>query len=141
MACTNALSVFSWAAPDFPGLVYSRPITSTLGGMGGLDMSWAAAITDPPTASRTNTARMDLANIFIVDPPGPLMDVVGSFDRIEAVVVPTDDCCSRTGSVSVEVFRCCCQRSRTIYLSGEDGALILGRLCCCRCAGGGRLPI
>src|SRR5882762_11923947 len=52
--------------------------------MGGLDMSCAAAITDPPTGSRTNTARTDLANLFIVDPPKVTDGLLRSFDGIRS---------------------------------------------------------
>ena len=64
-----------------------------LGRMWELGVSWAAAVAAPPAVSKTNTARMDLAHLFIVDPPAPQMDLLGSspgserrsFQRISTV--------------------------------------------------------
>src|SRR5438477_12683320 len=72
--------------------------------MGGLDVSWAAAITNPPTASRTNTARMYLANLFIVDPPGSQLDLLEISTVFEAAVLPTNDCFPGFGLSRTELY-------------------------------------
>src|SRR5215467_6910247 len=52
MACTKALSAFSWTAPALPGFVYSRVICRTFG-MELLDWSCADPRQQQPSASET----------------------------------------------------------------------------------------
>lgn len=62
------------------------------------------------------------------------MDLLGTSPRIENGG-RTNGCLLFPGSVLEEIFHCCCQRSQTIQVSGDEGALIsrIGSVAADRC--------
>src|ERR1700686_4520664 len=85
LARTNALSVFSCGLPVFPGLVYSRKIVSTLGGMWLMGLSCPTAILGFPTANKTTRASIVPVIFFMVDLLGHTSRL-----KIETVFLPLE---------------------------------------------------